>query len=237
MAGERIRFQVKKRDARGSAEARRLRAQGLIPGVLYGNGNDAQAFSVAERELRRVLTGDHGTHAILDVVLEGGGRARPAILKDYQRHPTRERLLHVDLHEVRLDQPIHAQVIVELEGEPEGVTAGGVLSQTTREVNVEALPMDVPDRLPLDVSGLSIGESVRVADLAVPDGVTLLDDEETVIASVTQPTRVELPEEMLDEEEAAQAAETPPEQKPESAAGEPADPDADAAGEHRPVEG
>ena len=97
--------------------------------------------------------------------------------------------------------------------------------------------MDVPDRLPLDVSGLSIGESVRVADLAVPDGVTLLDDEETVVASVTQPTRVELPEEMLDEEEAAEAAETPPEQKPESAAGEPADPDADAAGEHRPAEG
>ena len=238
MAGERVKLEVRPRDARGSGDARRLRAQGLVPGVLYGRGKKPEAFAVGERELRRVLTGEHGTHTILDVVVgDGGQRARHAVLKDYQLHPTRGRLLHIDLHEVRLDQAIHAQVAVDLVGEPEGVTAGGVLTQVAREVNVEALPMEVPDRLELDVSSLGIGDSARVADLAVAEGVRLLDDPETVLASVGQPTRVELPEEMLSAEEAEALGETPPEQLPESASGEPAGPGGDAAGEHHPVEG
>ena len=238
MAGERIRLEVQPRETCGSAESRRLRAQGFVPGVLYGGGKEAVPFAIAERELRRVLTGEHGTHAILDVVLpDGGRRPRHAVLKDYELHPTRGRLLHVDLHEVRLDQPIQAQVTVELVGEPEGVTMGGVLTQVTREVNVEARPMEVPDSLPLDVSSLTIGESLRVGDLGVPDGVKLLDDEDTVLASVSQPTRVEVPEEMVSEEEAAAAEGLPPEQKPESAAGEPAEPGADAAGQDQTVGG
>ena len=237
MAGERVRLQVRPREERGSAAARRLRAQGLVPGVLYGDGKEARAFAVAERELRRVLSGNHGTHAILDVVVGDGKRAQPAVLKDYQLHPTRGRLLHVDLHQVRLDQPIHSQVIVELAGEPAGVVAGGVLAQATREVNVEALPMEIPDRLTVDVSGLGIGDNVRVADVPVPDGVTVLDDPDTVIASVTQPTRVEVPEEMLSEEEAAALGETPPEQKPQSASSQPAEPDADAFGSPGTVAG
>jgi large subunit ribosomal protein L25 len=238
MAGERIRLQVQGRDARGSAESRRLRSQGLVPGVLYGNGKNAHAFSVTERELRRVLTGGHGMHAILDVVLEGQQKPHHAVLKDYQVDPIRSRIVHVDLHEVRLDRPIQTQVVVELVGTAEGVTAGGVLSQVVREVNVEALPMDVPDRLPLDVSGMTIGDTLRVADLSVPESVTLLDDEETVLANVTVPTRVELPEEMVSEEEEAAAVEgLPPDQQPEGAADQPADADADAAGSPGTVEG
>ena len=237
MAGERVRLEVEPREERGSAAARRLRAQGLVPGVLYGNGDEAHPFSVNERELRRVLTGDHGTHAILDVVLPDGKKAHHAVLKDYQLHPTKSRLLHVDLHEVRLDQPIQAQVAVELVGDAEGVTMGGVLTQITREVNVEALPMAVPDRVELDVSGLGIGDSLRVADLPAREGVKFLDDPDAVLASVSQPTRVEVPEEMLEEEEAEALAEVPTEQKPESAGGQPAEPDADAAGGDQTVPG
>ncbi|MBD0316910.1 MAG: 50S ribosomal protein L25 [Thermoleophilia bacterium] len=238
MAGERIRLQVQPREALGSAEARRLRALGFVPGVIYGNGKRADAFAIAERDLRRALTGEHGMHAILDVVIGDGGRkTRHAVLKDYQLHPTRGRLLHVDLQEVRLDQAIHAQVAVELVGEAEGVTMGGVLTQVTRDVNVEALPMDVPDRLELDVSGLAIGDSIRVADLAVPDGVTLLDDPDTVLASVSPPTRVETPEEILEAEEAAAAEGLPAEQEPQGGAEGPAEPDADAAGSPGTVEG
>lgn len=238
MAGDRVKLEVREREASGSAEARRLRARGFVPGVLYGGGKEARPFAVAERELRRVLTGDHGLHTILDVVIgDGGQRPRHAVLKDYQLHPTRGRLLHVDLQEVRLDQAIHAQVAVELVGEPEGVTLGGVLTQVTREVNVEALPMAVPDRIELDVTGLAIGDSLRVADLRVPEGVKILDDEDTVLASVGQPTRVEVPEEVVSEEEAAEGAEVPPEEQPEGAAEGPAEPHADAAGEHHPVEG
>ncbi len=232
-----MKLNVEARESRGSAESRRLRAEGFVPGVIYGDGGEAQAFAVGERELRRVLTGEHGTHAILDVVLADGGKPRHAVLKDYQLHPTKRRLLHVDLHEVRLDRPIQAQVAVELVGEPEGVTMGGVLTQVNREVNVEALPMEVPDRLELDVSGMAIGDSLRVADLSVPEGVQLLDEEDTVLASVAAPTVVEEPEELLEDEEAAAEEGVAPEEQPEGGAEGPAEPDADAAGEHQTTEG
>ena len=231
MAGERIRLEVQGRDGRGSGPSKRLRAQGLIPGVLYGAGKNAHSFCVSERELRRVLSGEHGTHAILDIVLEGQQRAHHAVLKDYQVDPIRSKLLHVDLQEVRLDQLIHAQVAVELEGTPEGVVQGGVLSQSTREVNVEALPMEVPDRLHLEVSGMAIGDSVRVGDLSAPPGVKILDDEDTVIATVTHPTRVVIPEEVVAEEEAEAAAEAPAEEQPEAGGEQAAESASGASGE------
>jgi large subunit ribosomal protein L25 len=240
MAGERVKLQVKSRNGRGSAASRRLRAEGFVPGVLYGDGNAAHPFAVAERELRRVLTGEHGLHAILDVVLEGQQKAHHAVLKDYQLDPTRARLLHIDLHEVRLDRAIQAQVVVELVGESEGVKEGGVLSQVNREVTVEALPMEVPDRLELDVSPMTIGDSLRVSDLRVPEGVKILTELEAVLATVTPPTKVELPEEVVAaEEEAAELAEgeVPPEELPEGAAEEPAEPEASSAGEQQTTEG
>jgi large subunit ribosomal protein L25 len=238
MAGERIRLQVKERDTRGSSASRRLRAQGWIPGVLYGDGNAAHPFCVEERELRRVLTGEHGLHAILDVLLEGK-QPRHAVLKDYQLDPTRARLLHIDLHEVRLDRAIHAQVVVELTGESEGVKEGGVLSQVNREVTVEALPMDVPDRLVLDVSGMAIGDSLRVSDLRVPESVEVLTDQEAVLANVTPPTKVEEPEpEEVPEEEAELAeGEVPPEERPEGEGEEAGEPKAEGAGEQQTTEG
>jgi large subunit ribosomal protein L25 len=194
MAGERVKLEVKERESLGSRQSRRLRRAGLIPGVLYGR-TKPHAIAVPERDLRRALTGKGGLHAILDVVLEGQSSAHPSILKEYQTDPIRGTLTHIDLHEVRLDQPIHAAVTVQLIGEAQGTKEGGVLSQITREVNVEALPMEVPEHLELDVTELAIGESLRVADLPAREGVTYLDDPETVLASVGLPTRVEEPEE------------------------------------------
>jgi large subunit ribosomal protein L25 len=237
MAEGRTTLNVRKREAAGSGVARRLRASGQIPGVLYGDGNAAHPFAVGERELRRVLTGGHGLHAILDIVIEGSQKPHHAVLKDYQLHPIRNRLLHVDFHEVRLDRPIQAQVVVELVGQAQGAIEGGVLQQPTREVNVEALPMEVPDRFTLEVSALQIGDALRVSDLPVQDGVTLLDDPETVLASVTVPTRVEEPEEAVSEEELEEGEELPEGERPEGAAEGEAEPDADAAGEHEPAEG
>ena len=240
MAGERIKLDVAPRDGQGSADSRRLRSRGLVPGVLYGSGKKAHAFAVEERRLRRALTGGHGLHAILDVVFDGQKTAHHAVLKDYQLDPTRARLLHIDLHEVRLDRPIQAQVVVELVGESEGVKEGGVLTQVAREVNVEALPMDVPERLELDISDMAIGDSMRASDLPVPQGVTLLDDpEETVLATVTPPTKVELPEELVEEEEEEAElveGEVPEEELPEGAE-RPAEPEAPVAGEEQPTEG
>src|SRR5947199_6566453 len=178
MAGERIKLQVKERERRGSADARRLRREGFIPGVLYGSGKQPHAISIPERELRRVLTGQGGLHAILDVVVEGKNTTHASILKDYQQDPIRGHISHVDLHEVRLDRPIQAAVTVQLVGEPAGAKEGGVLSQVQREINVEALPMEIPEHVDLDVTGMAIGDTLRVADLGAIQGATFLDDPE-----------------------------------------------------------
>src|SRR5881398_1038554 len=231
MAGERVKLQVRERERRGSADARRLRKQGFIPGVLYGNGNESHAIYVPERELRRVLTGAGGLHAILDVVVEGRSTTHASILKDYQQDPIRGHISHIDLHEVRLDQPIQASVNVQLVGEPAGAKEGGVLSQVQREINVEALPMEIPEHIDLDVSGMAIGDTLRLVDLPPMEGVTYLDDaEETVLASVGLPTRVEEPEpEEPEEGEELPEGEVPEgEEAPEGADEQAAESGADA---------
>ena len=231
MAGERVKLQVQERDSRGSAESRRLRKQGLIPGVLYGRGKTPHPISIPERELRRVLTGGQGLHAILDVTLEGQKTTHPSILKDYQQHPVKGGIIHIDLQEVRLDQPIQARVVVELLGEPVGVTEGGVLSQVNREITVEALPMEIPEHLELDVTGMAIGDTLRLVDLPVQEGVKFLDDpEETVLATVTMPTRFVEPEPEEVEGEELEEGEVPEGEVPE---GE----EAPAEGEEAAAEG
>jgi large subunit ribosomal protein L25 len=243
MAGERVKLQVLERESRGSAETRRLRKQGLIPGVLYGRGHEPKAICVEERELRRVLTGDAGLHAILDVTLDGQ-QARPSILKTYQQDPIKGTLTHIDLQEVRLDQAIQARVVVELIGEPVGVTEGGVLSQVNREITVEALPLEVPEHLDLDVTGMAIGDTLRLTDLPPREGVKFLDDpEETVLATVTMPTKFVEPEpeevegeEELEEGELPEGEEVPEgEEAPEGeprAEGEEADTGSEGEPEH-----
>ena len=196
MAGERTKLTVRTREHLGSRETRRLRKQGVIPGVLYGR-NEPVAIAIDERELRRALTGKAGLHSILDVEIDGTGSSHASILKDYQLDKVRGGVTHVDLQEVHLDRPIHASVTVHLIGSEDapGVREGGVLSQPLRELNVEALPLEVPEHLDLDVSHMALGDTLRLADIVVPAGVTLLDDLETVAATVTAPTREEEPEE------------------------------------------
>ena len=231
MAGERVKLQVRERESVGSRESRRLRREGLVPGVLYGRGNEPHAISVPERELRRVLTGDSGLHAILDVVLEGQNSTHPSILKDYQQDARRGRVIHIDLQEVRLDRPIQASLVVELVGgeDAPGVKEGGVLSQVSREITVEALPMELPDRIELDVSGMELNDTLRLADLPTREGVTYLDDpDETVLATVTMPTRVEEPEEAVAEGEEGELEGVAEGERPEGAAEGEAAPDAEA---------
>jgi large subunit ribosomal protein L25 len=233
VAGERVKIEVRERESRGSADARRLRRNGLIPGVLYGRGKNPHAFCIAERDLRKALTGTAGLHAILDVVIEGQKTSHPSILKDYQQDVITGRLAHIDLQEVRLDQPIQAQVVIELIGEAAGSIEGGVLSQVTREINVEALPLEVPERIEVDVSPLQMGDTLRLAEVALQEGVTYLDDpEETVIATVTVPTQIVEPEPEEEEEleEGEELAEG--EEAPEGAEGEaPAEGEAEASAE------
>jgi large subunit ribosomal protein L25 len=210
---------VQNRAVLGSAESRRLRKQGLIPGVLYGRERPV-AISIPERALRAALTGDAGTHAVLDVVVDSG-KTHSTVLKEFQQDAVRGYITHVDLQEVRLDQPIHASVAVALVGEPVGVKEGGVLTQVTTSVNVEALPLEIPEHVEVDVSGIGLGESIRLSAATVPAGVTILDDvDETVVASVALP-KVEIEEpEPAEGEEAAEGAEAAEgEEAPEAADG------------------
>jgi large subunit ribosomal protein L25 len=214
VAGERVKLVVSQRTELGSAESRRLRRQGLVPGVLYGRAEPV-AISIGERELRAALTTQAGGHAVLDVAVDGGS-AHSAILKDYQRDKVRGTITHVDFLEVRLDQPIQTTVAVHLVGDSVGVREGGVLTQVTTEVSIEALPLEVPQGLEADVTELGVGDSLRLSQVSVPDGVRLLDDPEEVVIASVQMAREEPVEEA---EEGAEAAEG---EAPEAAGAEPA---------------
>jgi large subunit ribosomal protein L25 len=206
MSGDRLKLAVREREEIGSRRTRRLRAQGLIPGVLYGKDH-ARAISVPERELRAAMTGPSGLHAILDVVIEGQSTVHPSILAEYQQDPIRGTISHIDLREVRLDQPIHATVVIQLVGDPAGVKTGGMLSLVSRELHIEALPADIPEHIEIDVAHMEVGDVLRLADVPGIDKVTLLDDpHETVIATVSVPRGFTELEE-ADAAEAAEAAE------------------------------
>jgi large subunit ribosomal protein L25 len=207
VSGDRITLEVRERGPAelGSRNARRLRRQGFVPGVLYGKGNSARAIVVGERALRDALTGPSGLHAIVDVVIEGQTTPHHAVLKEYQQHPLRGTLTHIDFHEVRLDQPIQAVVVVSLIGEAPGTKVGGVIQQVSRELHVEALPGQIPEHIDADLSGLEVGDILRLEDIAAIEGVTFLDDpHETVIATCTTPRVIAEPEEELAEGEEAE---------------------------------
>lgn len=193
MAQARPTLTVEERSERGSRSTRRLRREGFVPGIIYGGGDDPVTFKVPERELRRVL---HDGSALLDVEI-AGAKARPAIVKDQQFHPVRGEVTHIDLLQVRLDEKIHSTVSVELEGveNSPGVRDGGVLEQPTRELNIEALPTDIPESIVVDVSVLEMNTTMTLGEITAPAGVELLDDpDETVIATVSVPSKVEEPE-------------------------------------------
>jgi large subunit ribosomal protein L25 len=178
-------LKVAPREPGGSRQARRLRREGNVLGVVYGGGDDPLAFQVQARELRHALA-DAG--AVMDLTIEGGA-STPVVVKDLVRHPVTNATVHIDLLRVRLDQKIQATVFLELVGgdDSPGAIDGGVLEQITRELTIEALPNDIPDSLTHDVSTLQIGDTVTLDAIRPPATVTLVDDPEMVIATLTPP--------------------------------------------------
>ena len=199
MASQSTKLSISSREVSNSRSTRRLRRQGQVPGVLYGGSDDAMPFAVDERELRHALAARGAV-----VELELGGEGTPAVLKDAQRHPVRGHTMHVDFLRVNLNVAIHSVVALELVGgdDAPGVIEGGVLEHVTREVNIEALPNDIPERLHADVSSMQINDTLTLSAVTAPDGVTILDDlEETVVATLTPP-KLQADLEALDEEAA-----------------------------------
>lgn len=185
MATATTKLDVASRDPDGSRSARRLRRSGRVPGVLYGGGSDSVSFSVDARELRLALA---GSGAVVDLSIDGA-TATPVVLKEAQRDPVRGETTHIDLLRVRLDKPIHAVVPLELLGvdETPGVKEGGILEQLTRELNIEALPTAIPESIVHELGELNIGDTLALEAIVVPEGVTLLDDLATTVASVSAP--------------------------------------------------
>jgi large subunit ribosomal protein L25 len=184
---------------------------------VYGGGEDPVSFEVDARDLRLALA---HAGAVLELKIGGAG-STPVVLKELTRHPVTGYTTHIDLLRVRLDKAIHATVIVELVGAEEapGVREAGVLEQITREVEIEALPTDIPDVLRLEVSEMQIGDTVTVEALVASAGVTVLTDPEAVIATLTPP-RLQVEEEEEIEEETELVAEGATGEEAERAAGE-----------------
>jgi large subunit ribosomal protein L25 len=198
MADKSTKLDVKSRGAEGSRAARRLRRSGRVPGVLYGGGGDSLGFDADSRELRLALA---SSGAVLDLSIDGE-KATPVVLKEAQRDPVRGETVHVDLLRVRLDEAIHAVVPLELTGAEDapGVKEGGVLEHITRELNVQALPTAIPESIVHAIGEMQIGDTIALSAIAVPEGVTLLDDlEETVVATLSPP-KLQVEEEEVESE-------------------------------------
>jgi large subunit ribosomal protein L25 len=199
MAQARPKLKVSTRDVFGSRATRRLRRDGMVPGIVYGQGGDARPFQIPARELRTVL--GEGQN-LFDLELDGS--TSPVVIKEQQHHPVRGDVLHLDFLEVRLDEEIQAEVPIELEGADNapGVREGGVLEHVTREITVEALPTEVPERITVDVSEMEISDTISLASVPIPSGIKLMaeEPEEITIATLSPPRIEEEPEPELEEE-------------------------------------
>ena len=195
MASDTSSLSLSKRAPEGSRSARRLRREGLVPGVIYGGDGGPEHFAVDARILRNTLA---HSGAILEVSIDGGTGV-PVLVKDLQRHPVRGEAVHVDLLRVNMSETIQTTVMLELTGAEQapGHVEGGVLNQEARELNIEALPGDIPDSIVFDVSSMEMNATLTLSAVTAPRGVTLLDDpEETVIATITPPTAEPVEEEI-----------------------------------------
>jgi large subunit ribosomal protein L25 len=200
MASARSTLKVAPRADFGSRSTRRLRGEGLVPGVVYSGGSEATPFQVSEREVRSIIA--EGA-ALFDIEIDGG-KAVPVVVKEQQLHPVRGSLQHIDLQAVKLDEAIQAEVAIELEGADiaPGVKGGGVLEHVTREITVEALPTEIPDNIVADVSAMEINDTFTLAAIEAPDGVTFVaeDPEEITIVNISPPRVEEEPEPEVEQE-------------------------------------
>ena len=220
------RLTVNTREPGGSRAARRLRRTGCVPGVLYGGDGEPVTFQVDARDLRLAL---QHRGAVLNLAVDAE-QPTPVVVKELTRHPVSGDAVHIDLLRVRLDRAIQSTVALELTGgdDAPGVKEGGVLEHITRELTVEALPNDIPDRIEYDVSAMVIGDTVTLEAVRAPANVTIHGDPEMVVATLTPP-RLQIEEEPEIEEETEVVGEG---EEPEAAEGE-ATPEGEGGGEEQ----
>lgn len=185
----RITVTVDQRNETGKGPARRLRAAGKIPAIFYGRKSDPVSLALDEHEFKKILE-QAGSNPLFDLQI-GGTTNRSALLKERQINPTDGRILHVDFHEVLMDESVAVTVPVEFEGKPIGVEKGGDFLIATREIRVSCLPGNIPEKIVVDVSTLDLGHSIHVGEIDLPEGVTPDMEAGVALASVATPKKEE----------------------------------------------
>lgn len=203
-----IELNVEKRSTTGKGAARQLRATGKIPAVVYGAGRETVPILVDRRALSDAFRGGAGENAIFLLKLQGSDQSRHAMIKELQRDPLSRRPLHLDFVRVLMDTKIRVSVPVEVVGVARGVkTDGGILDFVTREIEIECLPGNIPEHLPVEVSDLGIGDALRVSEVTAPEGVEIVDDLEKVVLHIAHPAHEEVAAPVEAAEVAAEPAE------------------------------
>lgn len=183
-----VTFAVETRETTGKGAARRLRQQGLVPGVVYGGGRVATPIVFEVAKFERLLASSHGgVNTLIDLTGGSGASGRTVIAKELQREAVRGRITHVDFYEVDLKTKIEVEVPIHLTGTPVGVVNGGVLDQQLREIELMCLPNAIPDSIEVDVSGMDLGSTLHVADLKIPAGVDIISESDLTVATVLIP--------------------------------------------------
>lgn len=200
---EDIKLIAKKRDLEGSSNARRLRAVGNLPGIVYGAGKEPVSILVDLHDFEQILHHHTSESLLVEVDVEGEGIVS-VLVKDVQHHPVTSELLHVDLLRVEANKPIQVDIALELVGESAGVKAGGILDHVMHAISVECLPADLVEKFEVDVSGMEIGQSLQVSDLGIDSKYKILVDGEAIVTAVHGPTAEEEPEGEGAEEAAAE---------------------------------
>lgn len=194
---------VETRQETGSAASRRLRAEGKVPAIVYGHGDDPIAITVDHRELELAFHTEAGRNVIFELDL-GGKKKQTAIAQAIDRHPFKPFIRHVDFMLVNLDEELTADVPVSLIGEAPGARDGGVMEVIRPTVQVTAILSALPSEIVLDVSELAQGDTLRIGDLPVMEGVVYAEEENLTVVTITAASQVELPESELEDEEGAE---------------------------------
>jgi large subunit ribosomal protein L25 len=177
------------RTATGKGAARSLRRDGQIPAVIYGHARQSQSLAINTRELERLLSRVSAETTVIELSLDG--RTTRTLIREIQRHPFKRSIIHVDFQELVAGEKVTVDVPIVIVGTAAGVREGGILDQVMRELSVEVDPANIPNHIDVDVTSLTIGHSVHVSDLVLPEGVTVLDDPDATVAVVSAPKVVE----------------------------------------------
>jgi len=177
---------IKKRNIQGSSSSRRMRTEGVLPGIMYGSDDEPNPVEMSLHQVEQILKNHNSDTLLIEVDLENEGSTR-VLMKEVQYHPVTSSILHVDLQRVVAGKPIQVDIAVELKGEPEGVKSGGLLDHITHTISIECLPKDMITSVEVDISNLEIGNTLSVSDINLPSQIKILSDENLLIVSVNAP--------------------------------------------------